>query len=95
MVSTNFKDWVGKKLHCEKSKQKLTNVSAGHSKQPLCTWGIWQEKPAGECAGAHTAWPCGTLAAQERVWCGCWGIGGRFSAANSAVDLLHELRELI
>lgn len=50
----------------------------------------------GLCAGwAHTAWPCGSLAAQERICCGSWDIAGGFSTANSAADLLHELRELI
>lgn len=38
----------------------------------------------------HAQWPFVSLAAQERVWCGSWGIAGRFSTANSATDLLHE-----
>lgn len=79
---TSRAGWA-KRLHCKKSKHKLTNVSTGHSEQPLHTWGIWQEKPAGVCAGwAGTAWQCGSLAAQERIWCGRWGIAGRFSTAT-------------
>lgn len=40
------------------------------------------------CAGRRAQ--SGHLEAQERVWCGSWGIAGRFSTANSATDLLHE-----
>lgn len=50
---TSRTGWA-KKLHCKKSKHKLTNVSTGHSEQPLCVWGVWQEKPQ-ECVLARHA----------------------------------------